>query len=298
MITVSGLTKHYGKRPAVDDITFEVAAGRVTGFVGPNGAGKSTTMRMMVGLTRPDRGDVRYSGIRYRDLRHPARTVGSVLDARCMHPGRTARNHLRATAALSGIPARRVPEVLAEVGLEPAADKRAGKFSLGMRQRLALAGALLGQPEVLLLDEPSNGLDPDGIRWLRDYLSDFAGRGGTVFVSSHLISELSMFADDLVVVGGGRLIAAESVGAITARNDVAVLVETPQAVELAAVLTAQGHAVEAMADRLVVRGTTRSVVSDLAFDSGIRVVELTETSRSLEDSLLDMTRSSAEFASL
>jgi ABC-2 type transport system ATP-binding protein len=298
MITDSGLTKHYGKRPAVDDITFEVAAGRVTGFVGPNGAGKSTTMRMMVGLTRPDRGDVRYSGIRYRDLRHPARTVGSVLDARCMHPGRTARNHLRATAALSGIPARRVPEVLAEVGLEPAADKRAGKFSLGMRQRLALAGALLGQPEVLLLDEPSNGLDPDGIRWLRDYLSDFAGRGGTVFVSSHLISELSMFADDLVVVGGGRLIAAESVGAITARNDVAVLVETPQAVELAAVLTAQGHAVEAMADRLVVRGTTRSVVSELAFDSGIRVVELTETSRSLEDSLLDMTRSSAEFASL
>jgi ABC-2 type transport system ATP-binding protein len=298
MITVSGLTKHYGKRPAVDDITFEVAAGRVTGFVGPNGAGKSTTMRMMVGLTRPDRGDVQYSGIRYRDLRHPARTVGSVLDARCMHPGRTARNHLRATAALSGIPARRVPEVLAEVGLEPAADKRAGKFSLGMRQRLALAGALLGQPEVLLLDEPSNGLDPDGIRWLRDYLSDFAGRGGTVFVSSHLISELSMFADDLVVVGGGRLIAAESVGAITARNDVAVLVETPQAVELAAVLTAQGHAVEAMADRLVVRGTTRSVVSELAFDSGIRVVELTETSRSLEDSLLDMTRSSAEFASL
>ncbi len=298
MITVSGLTKHYGKRAAVNDMTFEVTAGRVTGFVGPNGAGKSTTMRMMVGLTRPDRGDVRYAGIHYRDLRDPARTVGSVLDARCMHPGRTARNHLRATAALSGIPARRVPEVLTEVGLESAADKRAGKFSLGMRQRLALAGALLGQPRVLLLDEPSNGLDPDGIRWLRDYLSDFAGRGGTVFVSSHLISELSMFADDLVVVGGGRLIAAESVGAITARNDVAVLVETPQPVELAAVLTAHGHAVEAMADRLVVRGTTRSVVSHLAFDSGIRVLELTETSRSLEDSLLDMTRSSAEFASL
>jgi ABC-2 type transport system ATP-binding protein len=298
MITVSGLTKHYGKRAAVDDISFEVAAGRVTGFVGPNGAGKSTTMRMMVGLTRPDRGDVRYAGVHYGDLRHPARTVGTVLDARCMHPGRTARNHLRATAALSGIPARRVPDVLTEVGLEPAADKRAGKFSLGMRQRLALAGALLGEPQVLLLDEPSNGLDPDGIRWLRDYLSDFAGRGGTVFVSSHLISELSMFADDLVVVGGGRLIAAESVGAITARNDVAVLVETPRPVELAAVLTASGHVVEAMADRLVVRGTTRGAVSQLAFDSGIRVVELTETSRSLEDSLLDMTRSSAEFASL
>jgi ABC-2 type transport system ATP-binding protein len=297
MITITGLSKQYGKRLAVDDMTFDVAAGRVTGFVGPNGAGKSTTMRMMVGLTRPGRGDVRYSGIHYRDLRHPARTVGSVLDARCMHPGRTARNHLRATAALSGIPARRVPEVLAEVGLETAADKRAGKFSLGMRQRLALAGALLGQPQVLLLDEPSNGLDPDGIRWLRDYLSDFAGRGGTVFVSSHLISELSMFAHDLIVVGGGRLLAAESVGAITARNDVAVVVETPQPAELVALLAAHGHAAEGRADRLLIRGTTRAVVSQLAFDGHIRLLELSETSRSLEDSLLDMTRASAEFAS-
>ena len=297
MITVSALSKQYGKRLAVDDMTFDVAGGRVTGFVGPNGAGKSTTMRMMVGLTRPGRGDVHYSGVHYRDLRYPARTVGSVLDARCMHPGRTARNHLRAVAALSGIPARRVPEVLAEVGLESAADKRAGKFSLGMRQRLALAGALLGNPPVLLLDEPSNGLDPDGIRWLRDYLSDFAVRGGTVFVSSHLISELSMFAHNLVVVGGGRLLAAESVGAITARNDVAVIVETPHPVELAALLAAHGHTVETSVDRLVVRGTTRAVVSQIAFDSGIRVLELTETSRSLEDSLLDMTRASAEFAS-
>jgi ABC-2 type transport system ATP-binding protein len=166
-----------------------------------------------------------------------------------------------------------------------------------MRQRLALAGALLGNPPVLLLDEPSNGLDPDGIRWLRDYLSSFAARGGTVFVSSHLISELSMFAHNLVVVGGGRLLAAESVGAITARNDIAVVVETPQPVELAALLAAHGHTVEDEADRLVVRGTTRAVVSQIAFDSGIRVLELTETSRSLEDSLLDMTRSSAEFAS-
>jgi ABC-2 type transport system ATP-binding protein len=297
MITVSGLTKQYGKRLAVDDLSFDVAAGRVTGFVGPNGAGKSTTMRMMVGLTRPGRGDVRYSGVHYGDLRHPARTVGSVLDARCMHPGRTARNHLRTTAALSGIPVARVAEVLAEVGLDTAADQRAGKFSLGMRQRLALASALLGDPQVLLLDEPSNGLDPDGIRWLRDYLSAFAARGGTVFVSSHLISELSMFAHDLVVVGGGRLLAAESVGAITARNDVAVVVETPQPVELAALLAAHGYAVEDEADRLVVRGTTRAVVSQIAFDSGIRLLELSETSRSLEDSLLDMTRASAEFAS-
>jgi ABC-2 type transport system ATP-binding protein len=297
MITVTALTKQYGNRLAVDDMSFDVVAGRVTGFVGPNGAGKSTTMRMMVGLTRPGGGDVRYSGVHYRDLEDPARTVGAVLDARCMHPGRTARNHLRATAALSGIPSRRVGEVLTEVGLEPAANKRAGTFSLGMRQRLALASALLGEPQVLLLDEPSNGLDPDGIRWLRDYLKDFARRGGTVFVSSHLISELSMFADDLVVIGAGRLLAAESVAAITGRNDVGVLVETLQPVELEALLAAHGLAVDSAADRLVVHRTTRDVVSRIAFDNDIRLLELSETSRSLEDSLLDMTRPTAEFAS-
>ena len=297
MITVSGLTKHYGKRLAVHDMTFEVAPGRVTGFVGPNGAGKSTTMRMMVGLTRPDSGDVRYHGIGYTSLKNPARIVGSVLDARCMHPGRTARNHLRATAALSGVPAKRAEEVLAEVGLETAADQRAGGFSLGMRQRLALAGALLGDPEILLLDEPSNGLDPDGIRWLRTYLRNFADRGGTVFVSSHLIAELSMFADDLVVVGGGRLLAAESVDAITARSAGTVIAETPQAAALAAVLASPDVQVEIEGDRLEVRGTTKAAVSQIAFDHGIRLVELTETSRSLEDSLLDLTHASAEFAS-
>ena len=238
MITVTGLTKRYGDRVAVDDLSFDLAAGRVTGFVGPNGAGKSTTMRMMVGLTRPDRGEVRFDSVRYGDLEHPARVVGSVLDARCMHPGRTARNHLRANAALSGIAAGRVDEVLSEVGLETVADDKAGGFSLGMRQRLALATALLGEPRVLLLDEPSNGLDPDGIRWLRNHLRGFADAGGTVFVSSHLIAELAKFADDLVVVGAGRLIAAETVEALTSR-----------------------------------------------------------TGRSLEDSLLDMTTDSAEFAS-
>ena len=188
MISVSRIAKRYGSRVAVDDMTFNVASGRVTGFVGPNGAGKSTTMRMMVGLARPDRGDVRYDGTNFTDLRNPARVVGSVLDARCTHPGRTARNHLRALAALSSLSADRVDAVLADVGLESAANQRSGGFSLGMRQRLALAGALLGDPEVLLLDEPSNGLDPDGIRWLRTYLVGFAERGGTVFVSSHLIA--------------------------------------------------------------------------------------------------------------
>ncbi len=297
MINVSGITKRYGKRTAVDDLTFDVTAGRVTGFVGPNGAGKSTTMRMMVGLTRPDEGEVRYDGIRYTDLRQPARVVGSVLDARCMHPGRTARNHLRATAALSDIPLSRAEEVLAEVGLESAENQRAGGFSLGMRQRLALAGALLGRPQVLLLDEPSNGLDPDGIRWLRNYLNTFAEQGGTVFVSSHLISELAMFADDLVVVGGGTLLAAETVDAITARSEVTVIVETPHPAELSAQLAAQQLVVETIGNRLHIRGTTAAAVSQVAFDHGIRLVELTEASRSLEDSLLEMTSASAEFAS-
>jgi ABC-2 type transport system ATP-binding protein len=209
MITVSHLTKTYGRRTVVEDLSFELAEGRITGFVGPNGAGKSTTMRMMVGLVRPDRGQVRYRGSTYTELRDPARTIGVVLDARAMHPGRSARNHLRAMAALSSLPEGRVDEVLHAVGLDAAADQRVGGFSLGMRQRLAIAGALLGDPEVLMLDEPANGLDPDGMRWLRTMLTGFAAAGGTVFVSSHFIAELATFANDLVVVGNGRLIAAE-----------------------------------------------------------------------------------------
>jgi len=296
MITVSALTKHFGQRVAVDDMTFDIAAGRVTGFVGPNGAGKSTTMRMMVGLTRPDSGDVRYHGISYTRLLHPARVVGSVLDARCMHPGRTARNHLAAVAALSKIPARRVDQVLNEVGLESAADQRAGGFSLGMRQRLALAGALLGEPEVLLLDEPSNGLDPDGIRWLRHSLSEFAARGGTVFVSSHLIAELAMFADDLVVVGGGRLITAEPVATTLARGESTVVVRTAHAPTLAHLLDQHGIGVDVEGDRLTAHDTTTAVVSEIVFDNRIQVIEITEQSRSLEEILLDMTGASAEFA--
>jgi ABC-2 type transport system ATP-binding protein len=279
-------------------MSFDVAAGRVTGFVGPNGAGKSTTMRMMVGLTRPDHGDVRYHTVPYTRLRQPAHIVGSVLDARCMHPGRTARDHLRATAALSGISARRVDEVLREVGLESAADRRAGGFSLGMRQRLALAGALLGEPEVLLLDEPSNGLDPDGIRWLRSSLSAFAARGGTVFVSSHLIGELEMFADDLIVVGGGRLLAAEPVAAMLARGSSTVVVRTPQATELGDLLRRGDIQVGISHDRLSIHGTTIAAVSQLAFDHRIRIVEITETVSSLEEILLEMTSAAAEHAAL
>ena len=296
MISVSAVSKTYGSRRAVSDVSFDVRPGRVTGFVGPNGAGKSTTMRMMVGLTRPDRGEIRYGGVRYADLPTPATVVGAVLDAR-MHPGRTARDHLRAAAVASGIAAGRVDAVLAEVGLESAADQRAGGFSLGMRQRLALAGALLGDPEVLLLDEPSNGLDPDGIRWLRTYLSGFAARGGTVFVSSHLIGELNMFAHDLVVMGGGRLLAAEPVDAFTSRSAVTVLVETPTPAELVAFLAGAGLAADVAGQRVTVHGTSKAVVSQIAYDNRIQILELTQTTRSLEDSLLDLTSSSAEFAS-
>ena len=297
MITVSHLSKRYGRHVVVDDMTFDVAAGRVTGFVGPNGAGKSTTMRMMVGLTRPDRGDVRYAGVDYTELQHPARVVGSVLDARCMHPGRTARDHLHALAHLSGIPRRRVGEVLHEVGLAAAADQRAGGFSLGMRQRLALAGALLGRPDVLLLDEPSNGLDPDGIRWLRGSLRTFADQGGTVFVSSHLIAELAMFADDLVVVGGGRLLAAEPVTTTMARGDTTVFVRTPDAAELASLLDRADITVHTAGPTLSAHGTTTDIVSQIAYDHQIRIVEISETSRSLEEILLDITGATAQFAS-
>ena len=296
MITVSALTKHYGGRVAVDDLTFDVAAGRVTGFVGPNGAGKSTTMRMMVGLTRPDHGEVSYHGVRYPRLRHPARVVGAVLDARCMHPGRTARQHLLATAAIGSVAPRRVDEVLDEVGLASAADQRAGGFSRGMRQRLALAGALLGEPEVLLLDEPSNGLDPDGIRWLRHSLRDFADRGGTVFVSSHLIAELALFADDLVVVGAGALIAAEPLQSTLARGETTVVVRTPHADALARLMADHRVTLEVVGDRLSLHGTSTAAVSRIAFDHRIQITEITEHAHSLEEILIDMTGASAEFA--
>ena len=296
MIEITHLTKTFGTRTAVDAVSFGVAAGRVTGFVGPNGAGKSTTMRMMVGLTRPDRGAVRYAGIPYTELAAPARVVGAVLDARSMHPGRTARNHLLAAAALSDIPARRVDETLERVGLTSAAHQRTGGFSLGMRQRLALAGALLGDPEVLLLDEPSNGLDPDGIRWLRTSLRQFADQGGTVFVSSHLIGELAMFADDLVVIGGGRIVAADTVQAITA-DERTVVAEADRPIEFLGLLADSGIVARADEGKILIDGATRRAVAQLALDHRIRLDELAETSRTLEDVLLDLTSASAEFAS-
>ena len=211
MIEARGLVKRYGSTTAVDNLSFDVRPGTVTGFLGPNGAGKSTTMRMMLGLDRPDAGTVRINGKNYRDLRSPLREVGALLEAKAFHPGRTARSHLTALAASNGIPRRRVNDVLEITGMDKAADRRAGKFSLGMAQRLGIAAALLGDPAVLLLDEPVNGLDPEGIRWIRNLLKNLAAHGRTVLVSSHLISEVAQTADQLIVIGQGRLLAQTTV---------------------------------------------------------------------------------------
>jgi ABC-2 type transport system ATP-binding protein len=218
MIEARGLVKHYRSTPAVDNLSFDVRPGTVTGFLGPNGAGKSTTMRMIMGLDRPDAGQVRIGGQRYRDLRWPLREVGALLEANAFHPGRTARDHLSALAASNAIGRRRVEEVLAITGIAQAADRRAGKFSLGMSQRLGIAAALLGDPGVLLLDEPVNGLDPEGIRWIRTLLRNLAAQGRTVLVSSHLISEIANTADALIVIGRGRLLAQTTVARLSARG--------------------------------------------------------------------------------
>jgi len=219
MIEARGLVKRYGSTIAVDDLSFDVMPGTVTGFLGPNGAGKSTTMRMMLGLDRPDAGSVRIGGKSYHDLRSPLREVGALLEAKAFHPGRTARSHLNALAVSNSIPKGRVNEVLAITGLEKAADRRAGKFSLGMSQRLGIAAALLGDPAVLLLDEPVNGLDPEGIRWIRNLLKNLAAQGRTVLISSHLISEVAQTADRLVVIGQGRLLAQTTVAELSARSN-------------------------------------------------------------------------------
>jgi ABC-2 type transport system ATP-binding protein len=218
MIEVRGLTKRYGPTVAVDGLTFEVRPGTVTGFLGPNGSGKSTTMRMIIGLDEPDAGQAWIGGRSYRELGWPLRRVGSLLEAKSFHPGLSARTHLAALAASNGLPARRVDEVLDIVGLTQAARRRAGKYSLGMAQRLGIASALLGDPEVLILDEPVNGLDPEGIRWLRSLLRSLAGEGRTVLVSSHLISEMALTATDLIVIGQGRLLAQTTVAELSATS--------------------------------------------------------------------------------
>ena len=297
MIEATGLTKRYGSTTAVDDLTFTVADGRVTGFLGPNGAGKSTTMRLIVGLDAPSSGRITVGGRPYRDRRFPLHEVGALLEAKAIHPSRSARNHLRWLAQSNGIRTSRVDEVLEQVGLAAVARKRAGTFSLGMSQRLGIAAALLGDPEVLLLDEPVNGLDPEGIQWVRQLLRSLASEGRTVFVSSHLMSEMALTADHLIVIGKGRLIADASVAEVIARASANhVKVVSPQANALRDRVAAAGaNAEPAGDDTLIVTGLECREVGIIAAEAGITLYELSRQEASLEEAFMEMTRGSDEF---
>lgn len=297
MIEAHGLTKRYGDKVAVDDLSFSVRPGVVTGFLGPNGAGKSTTMRMVVGLDRPTSGRVTVNGRRYAEHSAPLHEVGTLLEARAVHTSRTAYNHLRALAATHGIPTRRVDEVVDLVGLREVARKRAGGFSLGMGQRLGIASALLGDPETLILDEPVNGLDPEGIRWVRELLRGLAAQGRSVFVSSHLMSEMALTAEHVIVVGRGRLIADTTVADLVrgASTDI-VHVRSPQAAQLRDALAGPGVTVTSREPELLeVSGLTAAQIGTTARDHGIVLHGLTPQQASLEEAFMDMTRDSVEF---
>jgi len=299
MITLAGLTKRYPDVTAVSDLSFEVPAGRVTGFLGPNGAGKSTTMRMMVGLDHPTSGTVRIHGRRYRELRHPLRSVGALLDAHSTHPRRSARAHLSALARSNGIATGRVEEVLETVGLTAVAGKPVGGFSLGMAQRLGIAAALLGDPGTLILDEPLNGLDPDGVRWVRNLLRSLAAQGRAVLLSSHLMSEMQLTADHLVVIGRGRLVADVSLhDLIAADRSGSVSIQVPDVVQrerLHRKLADAGAAVRQRAEELVATGVDVREVGDAAFGLGVRLHGLRAQGGSLEDAYLSLTAADIEY---
>ena len=296
MIAARQLTKTYGAKAAVDGVSFTVEPGRVTGFLGPNGAGKSTTMRMILGLDRPSSGSVTVNGRRYADSPAPLREVGALLEAHAIHPGRSARAHLRWLAMSNGIPAGRVDEVLDLVGLTAVAGQRAGRFSLGMGQRLGIAAALLGDPPVVVLDEPVNGLDPEGIRWVRTLARELAAEGRTVFVSSHLMSEMALTADHLVVIGRGRVLADCSMSDFIARHAVSyVRVRSPQRAEVADVLQRSGLDVERHGDELRIQGLDAAGVGEIVGDKGLYLHELTLVRSSLEDAFMTLTASSVEY---
>jgi ABC-2 type transport system ATP-binding protein len=299
VIIAENLSKRYGERAAVDGISFTVRPGLVTGFLGPNGAGKSTTMRMIVGLDRPSAGRVTINGKAYAEHPSPLHEVGAMLDARAVHPGRTARSHLRALAATHSIPRRRVDEVVSLAGLDAVADKRVGGFSLGMGQRLGIAAALLGDPATLILDEPVNGLDPEGVIWVRKLARHLAGEGRTVFLSSHLMSEMSQTADHLLVLGRGKLIADAPVAEIVAgATTKAVLVRSPEAARLAAAIVAEGGTATAPEpDRLDALGLPAARIGELAAAAGIVLHELTPQSASLEEAYLELTQDDVEYRS-
>jgi ABC-2 type transport system ATP-binding protein len=305
MIEARDLTKRYGQKLAVDQLSFSVHPGKVTGFLGPNGAGKSTTMRLLLGLDRPQRGTATIAGKPYRELPHPLRTVGALLEARSVHTGRTAFNHLLFLAQTQGLPRSRVQEVINLVGLGAVANKRTGGFSLGMSQRLGIAAAMLGDPAVLVLDEPVNGLDPEGILWIRNLMKRLAGEGRTVFVSSHLMNEMAVTADHLIVIGRGRLIADCSTQEfVSQRTAQSVLVRTPDPDKLASAITAEGAQVApdatapggpAGVPTLTVTGMPAPRIGELAAANSVVLHELTPKTGSLEEAFMEMTAESVEY---
>lgn len=300
MIEARGLTKHYGTKRAVDDVSFSIEPGQVTGFLGPNGAGKSTSMRLILGLDRPSAGTVTVNGKRYTDSASPLTEVGALLDAKGVHPGRSARSHLRAIAATHGISDRRVGEVLAQTGLESVAHKRVGGYSLGMGQRLGIAAALLGDPEVLILDEPVNGLDPDGVRWVRQLLRHLAGEGRTVLLSSHLMSEMSQTADHIIVLARGKVMAdAPLAEFLDAQGQRTVTVRSPEAARLASLVMSESPncGLQSTGDHgFAVTGVDSARIGRLAAATGIELHELSTSSSNLEDAYLSLTQDEVEYS--
>ncbi|MGQ0839558.1 ATP-binding cassette domain-containing protein [Actinokineospora sp.] len=296
MIEAIGLSKRYGKTLAVDNLSFTVPTGRVTGFLGPNGAGKSTTMRMVLGLDTPTAGSALIDGKRYQELRHPLRTVGALLDAKWVHPNRSARAHLLWMAKSNKISTKRVDEVLGIVGLTNVATKRAGGFSLGMSQRLGIAAALLGDPHVLLFDEPVNGLDPEGILWIRNFMHKLADEGRTVFVSSHLLSEMALTAQGLVVIGRGKLISESSTEEFVAQaTENTVRVRSPRIADLRTALGRTGVSIRDEGDSLIVSGMDSAAIGELAARTGTVLHELSPQRGSLEEAFMQLTGDAVEY---
>ena len=297
MIEAKGLTKHYGDKHAVEKLSFTVRPGVVTGFLGPNGSGKSTTMRMIMGLDAPTAGDVTVKGKHFKNLQWPLREVGALLEAKAIHPGRSARAHLTMLAQTNHIPSARVDQLLDLVGLTPVAGKRAGKFSLGMGQRLGIAAALLGDPEILLFDEPVNGLDPDGIRWVRNLLKGLAREGRTVFVSSHLMSEMALTADEVVIIGKGQLISQTSIEDLLSQStDNFVRVRSPEAAKLKTALEHDGATVVLEDDgSLSVRGANEVAIGEMAAKIPVVLHELAPQLASLEEAFMELTEDSIEY---
>jgi ABC-2 type transport system ATP-binding protein len=291
-IEIQGLSKRFGDVVAVDDLSFVAREGAVTGFLGPNGAGKTTTLRMLLGLATPTAGSATIGGQPYGQLAGPFRHVGAVLESTGFHPGRRARDHLRVLATAAGLPLARVQEVLDQVGLAEAGDRRVKSFSLGMRQRLGLASALLGEPQVLILDEPANGLDPEGVHWLRRFLRGFADQGGTVLVSSHLLAEVAQTVDEVVIITRGRLVSQASLADLTHRSQAGVRVRTPQPEALRGALAAEGIAAELVtADALVAFQTTTEAVGLAAAGANVAIYEMTAQGFDLEELFLELTNS-------